>query len=236
MALKKILDKIDDLPADVQKEYVQKDGKFVLQIDGDDSETTINHLTQKKNIAEEHRTKAETKVRELQEMMDEMRRGNIPKSDVEALENSWKEKLANATELSKAEKNKLQKQLDKVLRTDTAHRLAAELATVPDLLVPAIESRLAVEEGDDGEVKIRVKDKDGKMSALTLDDLKAEIRGIEKYAPILIGSKGSGGGANGNHSPANPGGKKLSELNEQERRDWFERDPEGFRKAAGIES
>src|SRR5690606_19849293 len=120
----------------------EKDGKFVLDVEGDDSETTIAHLTQKKTIAEEHRTKAETKVRELQEMLDDMRRGNIPKSDVEALENSWKEKLDTAVELSKTEKAKLKRQLDKVLRDDTAHRLAAELATVPDLLVPAIVNRL----------------------------------------------------------------------------------------------
>src|SRR3546814_675765 len=120
-----------------------------------------------------------------------MRRGAIPKEDLEALENSWKEKLNNATELSKSEKNKLQKQLDKVLRHDTAMRIASELSTVPDLLAPSIMDRLSIEESQEGEVKVRVKDKDGKPSALTLDELKAEIRGIEKYAPILIGSKGS---------------------------------------------
>lgn len=234
MALKKVLDSIDDLPEELKKEYVQKDGKFHLDIDGDDTEATITHLTQKKNIAEEHRIKAERKNQELQDMLDEMRRGNIPKSDVEALESSWKDKLKNAEELSKAEKAKLQKQLDKVLRQDTAMRVAAELSTVPDLLAPTIMSRLAVEEVEDGEVRVRVKDAEGKMSALTLDDLKSELRSIEKYAPILIGSKGSGGGANGSNQPANPGGKAFSEMSEAERVDFHKRDPEGFRRAAGI--
>src|SRR5690606_6657234 len=233
MALKKILDTLDGLSDDVKKEYKEKDGKFVLDIEGDDSDTQISHLKQNKDIAEEHRVKAEKKVEELQNMLDDMRRGNIPKSDVEALENSWKDKLNQATELSKSEKAKLQKQLDKVLRQDTAHRIAAELSTVPDLLVPTIVSRLAVEEGEDGEVKVRVKDKAGKMSALTLEDLKTEIRGIEKYAPILIASKGSGGGAGGPKNQ-NPGGNELAKMSEADRVAWFKRDPEGFRNALNM--
>ena len=34
MALKAILDSIDDLPEDVKKEYVEKNGKFELQVEG----------------------------------------------------------------------------------------------------------------------------------------------------------------------------------------------------------
>lgn len=236
MALKKFLDSLDGLPADVAKEYKEKDGKFVLDIDGDDSESVIEHLTQKKSIAEEHRTKAEKRVLELQDELDNLRRGAIPKDDVTALEQSWQSKLDEATAKGTSEVTRLKSQLHKVMIEDTAARIAAELSSVPDLLQGSIASRLAIEEVETGEVRVRVKDASGKPSALTLDDLKTEIRSIEKYAPILIGSKGSGGGANGSQIPGSSGGKKFAEMSEKERVEFHKRDPDGFRQAAGLQS
>ncbi|MCK9234934.1 MAG: hypothetical protein M0P09_01305 [Acholeplasmataceae bacterium] len=235
MALKKILDSIDGLPEDVAKEYKEKDGKFILDIEGDDSESTIAHLTQKKSIAEEHRTKAEKRLGELQEELDNLRRGAIPKDDLTALEKSWQEKLDKAVEEGGTTAKRLKGQLNKVLIEDTAARIASELSQVPSLLAPTIAKRLAIEEVEGGDIKVRVKDAAGKPSALTLDELKTEIRSIEEYAPILIGSKGSGGGANGTQSPNSSGGKKFADLTDAERTEFYKRDPDGFRKAAGIQ-
>ena len=44
MALKAILDSIDDLPEDVKKEYVEKNGKFELQVEGMKTQADIDRL------------------------------------------------------------------------------------------------------------------------------------------------------------------------------------------------
>lgn len=44
MALKAILDSIDDLPEDVKKEYVEKNGKFELQVEGMKTQADVERL------------------------------------------------------------------------------------------------------------------------------------------------------------------------------------------------
>ncbi len=235
MALKRVLDNLDNVPDDVKKEYVEKDGKFHLDLDGEDD--NVKHLTTKKQIAEEHRTKAEKRAKELQDELDEMRRGAIPKADVEGLENSWKGKLTESEQKAKDRETALTKRLHKVLVEDRAEALARELSTTPSLLAPVIMRRLAVDEVD-GEPVVRVKSADGKMSALTLDDLKTEIKGNTEYAAIMIGSKGNGGGAGGGNggksgSGAGGNGRELKDMTDAERTEWYKRDPDGFRAATG---
>lgn len=239
MALKKVLDNLDGLSDDVKKEYKEKDGKFHLDLDGDDSEQELTHLRTKKQIAEEHRTRAETKVRELQEKLDEIHRGAVPKGDVEALENSWKDKLATTESKLKEREQKLQKQLQRATIGARAEALAAELSVAPELMAPEIAKRLTVEESEDGEIRIRVKGPDGKPSAMSIDDLKNEIKADKRYAPVLIGSKASGGGANGNNGSngnggGDPSGKKPHEMSEAERVAFYKKDPEGYRRAFGL--
>lgn len=228
MALPRIRDSIDGLPADVQKEYKQVDDKFVLDIEGDD----LTPLVSAKNREKERATAATQQAAQLQEQLDEIRRGNIPKADVEALEASWKQKLEAEKQTGTQKASKYQTQLNKVLVNDTAQRLAASISIAPELLAPEIAKRLTVHENEDGDVSVRVKGADGKMSAMTVDELISEVKANQKYAPILIGSKASGGGANGNNqSGGGSGNKKLSEMNDAERIEFHKRDPEGFRAA-----
>jgi hypothetical protein len=42
-----------------------------------------------------------------------------------------------------------------------------------------------------------VKDSEGKPSALTVDELKKEIMADAAFAPLIVGSKATGGGASG---------------------------------------
>ena len=44
MALKAILDTIDDLPEEIRKEYVEKNGKFELQVDGMKTQADVERL------------------------------------------------------------------------------------------------------------------------------------------------------------------------------------------------
>lgn len=231
MALPRIRENLDGLPADVAKEYKEVDGKFVLDIEGDSLDPLINA----KNHEKTARQIAEQKLQQAQEQLDEMRRGNIPKADVEALEGSWKSKLTEATTKAKEREAKLLQQVHGLTIGNTAAQIAAEISTAPDLMRGEIERRLAVEETEDGRVVVRVKGADGKPSALTLDEFKNELKGDKRYAPIIIGSKASGGGANGGQNGGGgiPSGKKPHEMSSEERLEFYKRDPEGFAQAFG---
>jgi len=119
--------------------------------------------------------------------------------DVEALETSWKEKLANETTARDTQIDEYKSMINKMTVGTAANSLANELAVAgsADLLLPHIERRLTVEMSD-GKPIVRVLGQDGKPSASTLDDLKAELGNNAAYAPILVGSKASGSGEVGN--------------------------------------
>lgn len=45
MALKMILDSVDELPEEIKKEYVEQDGKFVIQVEGMKTQADIDRVT-----------------------------------------------------------------------------------------------------------------------------------------------------------------------------------------------
>jgi hypothetical protein len=204
MALKAILENVDGLPEDVKKEYKKgDDGKFHLDVDGIDSHPGVAVLKRSMDNAKSERTAAQTEARTAREALqaaqdelDNLRRGAIPKADVEALETSWKNKLKTATDESTAKITKLTGAVDKNVRQAAAASLAAEVFLNPALGLPHVLPRLTVvEDGDDFVVKVL--DTAGKPSALTLDEFKKEILQNKDLAPILRGTRASGGGAGG---------------------------------------
>lgn len=131
------------------------------------------------------------------------------KGDVDALEKSWQAKLDKVTKEKDALVAAREGSLKQILVTSEARKLAAELSTHPDLITRFIEDRLAAD--FDGDMpKTRVLGADGKLSASTLDDLKKEFLADKRFEAILIGSKGSGGGAGG--SKAGGGAFKLDDF------------------------
>jgi hypothetical protein len=78
--------------------------------------------------------------------------------------------------------------------TNIANELALQGSA--NVLLPHVRGRLAVDFVD-GNPITRVLGPDGKPSAATLDELKAEFAANEAFAPIIAGSKASGGGAGG---------------------------------------
>lgn len=204
MALKSILDNVDSLPDDVKKEYKKgNDGKFYLDVDGIDDhpsvkglKTSMENAKRERGEARDALAAAQTQLTTANDQLDDMRRGAIPKADVTALENSWKTKLETATTESGAKITKLTDALDKNLRQATATQLASELFVSTSLGLPYILPRLkVVEEGD--EFVVKVLDANGQPSASTVEDLKKEMVQNKEFAPILRGTRASGGGANG---------------------------------------
>lgn len=123
--------------------------------------------------------------------------------DVEALEKSWSEKLANETKDRDARLTEYEQMVNKMTIGSQAQKLAAELALPgsADVLLPHIERRLSVEIKD-GVPITRVMDANGKPSALSLEDLRKEIESNTAFAPLLTGSKASGSGGMGSKGSA----------------------------------
>lgn len=145
------------------------------------------------------------------------------------LEKSWKEKLETASKAAEEKRKGLDNQIRRLLVDNVATSMASEISTTPNVLLPHIQKRLTIEEVD-GEYVTRVLTPDGKASALSANELKAEFLANKDFAPIITASKASGGGANGNKGPAS--GKSFKEMNEAERTHLFKTDRAAFDKGA----
>lgn len=209
MALKGVVDKLEDLDEGLREHYkAGTDGKFYLETDKGDvgallrakehektlrttAEANLATVTEQLTVASEAKTAAET-------ARDEALRRKT--GDVSALEASWQAKVDEANKAKTDTETSLTGEINRLLVSDTAMKIAVEISTVPDLVAPIIEKRLAAEKGAEGKFHTRILDAEGKPSASSLDDLKQELLANEKYAAIMVSGKGSGGGANGSGS------------------------------------
>jgi len=158
----------------------------------------------KHDEAEKHRKAAEKKAAE--DAAEAARKGG----DIEAIEASWQGKLDKLTSDYEASISSLNKIINDVTVGATATSIASELALdgSASVIEPHIQSRLVMELREN-KPHITVL-KDGRPSALTLEELKAEIGEIPAFAPILKGSSASGGGnANAGGGGGNSGGKQM---------------------------
>lgn len=222
--------------------YVAKGDGYALDLEDDDedddSAAELERLRSKRDIEVEHRKKAEKRVRDLEKQIDDDEKRRLDENDddarktkdIEALDKSWKAKYEKREQELLGEVGQSKAAVEHLLIDSNAQQIATRLSEVPELLSPVIKQRLRVEYVD-GKPELRVLDSKGELSASSLEDLEKEIAGDKRYAPVIIASKGSGGGSRGN--PKHTGGaKKFSELSEQERIDWHRDDPEGFKKAS----
>lgn len=196
--LKMILDNLDGLDANLASLYeAQADGKFRLQLEGYEDPAA---LLRAKNHEKQQRQAAEQKTRELQEQIEQLQEQidglgddkHRKKGDVAALEQSYKDKIEKLKADHAKELAGRDAQISKLLVDNVADSMAAELSDAPELLSDIIRKRLTVKDGE-----TRVLNADGEMVATTVDELKEEIRSNKKYAAVIRGSQGSGGGSGG---------------------------------------
>lgn len=90
----------------------------------------------------------------------------------------------------------METQLQTMLVDNVAQSLAAEIFISPAIGLPHIQKRLKAERTAEGKYETRILDDKGAPSAMTLDDLKKNLLADKAFAPIVVASKGSGGGAN----------------------------------------
>jgi len=216
MALKAVLDSLEGLAPEFAKEYKQgSDGRYYLDIDGIDEHPDIGALKRAKDYEKAERQKLAAKLKEVQaslealtEERDNILKGALPKADVEKLEESWKQKLAKREQELTEQINNLNGHLQRILVDNVAQQIATEISKAPALLLPHIKQRLKVDFVD-GKPVTKVLDEDGSISALSIEDLKKEMVANPIYAPIIIGSKASGGGAEGGQRGGALGTRKL---------------------------
>lgn len=203
MGLKYQLDTLDGLDDSVKSLYTEKEGKFVLGIEGlpqpedvSGLKSKVEELLGEKKAAEKARKDAEEQAR-LEREEAARKSGNV-----EELEKSWSEKYnrreAELNGMLEQERGALSTQIRDLTVGRTATDIASALA-IPGsakALLPHIERRLSVEQRD-GKPVVVVLDQQGKLSAATLDELKAEFANDTAFAPLIAGSKASGGGAAG---------------------------------------
>lgn len=193
---------LDGLDDGVKNLYQEKEGKFVLKVSGipqgedvSGLKSKIDELLAEKKTEAQKRKEAEENSRRIAE--EAARKGG----DVEALENSWKEKLSKREQELLGERDALTGQIKSLTVGRTATDIASDLA-VPGsakALLPHIERRLSMEIRD-GQPTVIVLDANGKPSASTLDELKAEFAKDAAFAPLIRASDATGGGASGSKS------------------------------------
>ncbi|WP_085703920.1 hypothetical protein [Pseudomonas sp. B15(2017)] len=203
MTLKFQLDSLEGVDESIQALYVEKDGKFVLGIEGLPQPEDVSGLKSKvQELLDEKKAEAEKrKAAEDQARLD--REEALRKSgNVEELEKSWSEKYARREAELTGQLESTNATLQGQIRDLTVGRTATEIATTLAIpgsakaLLPHIERRLSVEQRD-GKPTVVVLDAAGKLSAATLDELKAEFTNDPAFGPLIAGSKASGGGAGG---------------------------------------
>ena len=153
--------------------------------------------------------------------------------DIDALEKSWAEKLAAREQELLREVEQRQRLIHSVTVGATAQRLASELALPgsADVLLPHIQSRLEVEIRD-GAPAVRVLSRDGKVSAMTLDELKKEFESNAAFAPVIVGTRSSGSGqANAGRVGGGPATtRKFNEHTAQELAELRKKSPEDYQR------
>lgn len=210
MALTLKVDKIEDVPEPQRALYKPVEGGQGFQLDVSDLPDVGPALRARDHEKAEHE-KTKAKLKEIQDANtaanalaeEERRKALLATGNVDGIEKSWKEKLANReTELTTAHHTEVQSLIGDVTRLTVdrdAQSIAAELAVDADsiaALLPHVRSRLAVDVREGQRVSV-VLGPDGKQTGLTLKDLAKELQANKSLARLIKSSSGSGGGAGG---------------------------------------
>ncbi|MCP4700455.1 MAG: hypothetical protein GY862_26925 [Gammaproteobacteria bacterium] len=205
--LKYQIDSLDGLDDSVKAMYTEKNGKFVLGIEGlpdtSEYEQRIGQMDSKINELLDEKKKSQQKAKDAEEAARKAAEEAARKSgDVESLEKSlnesWGEKFGKLETESKTKIETMTGTINRLLVDSVAQKIASEIAIdgSADILVPHIKQRLAAVERE-GDYKTAILTKDGKPSALNFDDLKTEFASNPAFKPVIASGKANGGGAGG---------------------------------------
>ena len=226
MALKRIIEKLDDVEEALRGAYVIKDGKYHLDVAGPSDESELDDYKDRvekmdakiKELLDEKKSEKSRRLAAEKEAQDKLEDAAKKAGDVSALEASWKRKYEDMV----AKKDADISERDGYIEKSTRHTAAIELATMlaipgsADVLLPHIERQIGVEIRDGKPVAV-VLDKDGKPSAESVDELGKRIANTAAFAPLIVASNASGGGAAGRGGSGAANGKKSASMSTVEK-------------------
>ncbi len=208
------LDSLENIDESLQGLYEQTDTGYQLKVTGipEPEKEDLSGLKNKVDELLREKKAASQKAREAAEEAEAARLEAAKKgNDTEALDKSWQEKF-NAREVElKKELEELSGTLVKLTSGQTATKIAAEIAVQgsADVLLPHLERRLRTEFREGSPVTV-VLDKDGKPSAMSVDELKAEFQNSAAFAPLIVGTKANGAGRTGGNESSGAGVNEVS--------------------------
>lgn len=209
-------DEFDKLSDALKGEYKASGSDYVL--DTDDASELERARDREKQKAKEEKERADKLQRELDEakakLDDDATKDAKKRGDIETLEKSWKDKHDKTVKEFTDKLASKDAFLSKQLVDNVALQIATKISTAPAVILPHIKARLQADL--DGESPAtRVLDKDGKPSALSIEDLSKEFVANKDFAAIIVASKGSGGSAPKNGLATKPGSATANPDNTQ---------------------
>jgi len=210
MALKRKIPKSSyDALTDVNKALYVSDGdNYILDLEDDDTAA----LKRAKDRLSQEAKEAKKRADDLQAQLDELSGNDAKKrGDIAALEKAWSDKHTKEIGERDTKLSAREKYIAGLLVDNVANQIASEISTAPDLILPHIKARLRANlEGDTPVTEIL--DSAGNISKLSLADLKKEIIGDKRYAPVIIATKASGSTSSGGQTvPVKTGNSGSSE-------------------------
>lgn len=204
LKLKLTKDEYNALPDAIKAEYKADGDAYALDVSGIE-DTGALRRAHDRTKQELDAAKAERDA--MKQKLDSIDTDTARKAgDIATLEKSWKEKTD--AEIGKRDSviNNFKTSLANAARESAATKIAAALTDHPAIMLPHIKSRITAEfEGDATTPTVRILGGDGKISAMSVDDLQKEFAGNKDFSAIIRGSKASGGAANAGNKP-NGGG------------------------------
>jgi hypothetical protein len=204
MALKLKLTKAeyDALPDAVKAEYKADGDAYKLDVSDlpDTGALERAHVRTKEELNEAKRV-----AKEAQDKLDALGVDAARKAgDIATLEKSWKEKSEAEVGKRDSRIQLLETGLKNAAITEATSKIASKLTEHTSILSPHIRSRITAEiDPETGLAVTRFLDKDGKVSALSADDLQKEFAENKEFSAIIRVSKATGGNAGGAGNGAN---------------------------------
>lgn len=220
MALKAILEKLDDAPEALREHYTEQDGKFVLGVESvggyalEDvhglksalgaertSRENLERLVVKfKDLDPDKARAALTELEELKKLDPEKEADRIANSKFENAKAQLLEK--HGAELTSRDQriNQLSAAVDGLTRKQQATLALAEAKGSVELLLPHVLAHTRVKEAEDGSFTVEVVDAKGNVrigdsqgAPMTIAGLVAEMRKSDTFARAFDGDGQSGG-------------------------------------------
>lgn len=193
LKLKVNQDAFDALSEDVQGLYAEKDGVYMLQVDGIEDTSALKRAKLRET---EKRKQFQSDLEALKAQMEENEGNDARKrGDIETLDKSWQDKYSKLESDYQSKIDSKNGFIQKALVDNVASEIAGAFeSTKQKLMMLAIKPRLGVDLDGDAP-KTVVFDADGKPSALTVKELKQEFIDNPDYSDMIVASKASGGGA-----------------------------------------